>query len=196
MAELNQQVEEYKDTLASSIREIFGRREGYADQVARWWHSYRAGIASTTSQGLVEDISKLRITPATSTLAITFVTLAVATGLLFSKPSSSSSKSKPKKKKVTKAQKINSEIQQTLDKVEEEYVPQMDDYIANYDKLTDEKRDYNANYFQEMLLKELMKLDGLDVGSNTVLRDNRRKVIKFIQEHQSRLDNFRKSKSA
>ncbi|SLA20934.1 BAG domain [Mycobacteroides abscessus subsp. abscessus] len=43
-----------------------------------------------------------------------------------------------------------------------------------------------------MLLKELVKLDGIDVTGNDILRENRKKVIKFIQDHQKRLDKFKR----
>lgn len=195
-AEAENFISSIKDTIVKELsdRNLIGKHDSYADRVAHWWHSYRHGIASTTSKSLVNDIKNFRVTAGTSTLAVTLVTVVIAASFLFSKPGVAPPKTKSKKK-VTKAQKINAQIQQTLDKVEEEYVPQMDEYIENYDTLSEEKREYNANYFQEMLLKELMNLDGLDVAENAVLRDNRRKVIKFIQKHQSRLDKFRKSKA-
>ena len=93
---------------------------------------------------------------------------------------------------MTKAQKANRQIQEILDYVELTYVPEIDKFIETYKELSSEDVEYKFNYFEEMLLKELMKLDAIDVTSNEILRDNRRKVIKFIQDHQKRLDKFKK----
>lgn len=109
-----------------------------------------------------------------------------------SKNLSKGSKETRKTKKLSRAQKSNKEIQSILNFVEEEYVPQIEDYIKGYEDLSEEDIEYKYKYFEEMLLKELLKLDAIEVKDNEILRDNRKKVIKFIQDHQRRLDTFMK----
>lgn len=160
---------------------------------------YYTVLKNTSKDEILNDITQLKVTPATVTLSITTIaTVLLVSRLLAQSSDDEGSKSKKKnskkkqKKKLSRAQKANKEIQQILDFVEEKYVPEIDEYLENYSKLDSEKIQYTYNYFQEMLLKELMKLDGVDVSGNEVLRDNRKKVIKFIQDHQARLDKFKK----
>ncbi|CCE78042.1 Piso0_000655 [Millerozyma farinosa CBS 7064] len=146
---------------------------------------------------ILRDFRELRLTPITASFAITAVTSFIIisrhlTSEKNSKKKPNNKKASKKKKKLTEAQKINRDIQQILDFVEDEYVPKMDEYLENYSSLSREDIEYKYRYFEEMLLKELMKLDGIDIAGNEVLRDNRRKVIKFIQDHQKRLDAFKK----
>lgn len=157
--------------------------------------NYISILRSTSQEEIVEDFLNLRVTPVTVTIGITAVTTLIVLGGLLSGSGSSSSGSKKKKKpkkKVSKAQKANTEIQAILDFVEKEYVPKIDEYIETHKSLSKEDKDYKYNYFEEMLLKQLMKLDGIDVVGNDILRDNRKKVIKFIQDHQKRLDKVKK----
>lgn len=157
--------------------------------------SYVDALAGTTKDKFLEDLSLLKVTPATVTLLVATIATLFVAGLLLGGRGGLLASSKLKKKKTkkpTKAQKSNREIQQILDFVEETYVPQIDDYIENYGELSEEDQQYKFKYFEEMLLKELMKLDGIDVIGNEVLRENRRKVIRFVQDHQKRLDLFRK----
>lgn len=139
-------------------------------------------------------VAKLGVSPTVATIvvvSVTFLLLSSGYSLLRSKAEKSSA---PKKKKLTKAQKANKEIQAVLDHVEDVYVPQIDGYLQKFDSLSADDQQYKFKYFDEMLLKELMKLDGVDVAGNDVLRENRKKVIQFIQQHQKRLDEFKKDK--
>lgn len=151
-------------------------------------------LQQTDSQLALQDIKELKITPATVSLAaITIATLLVVVSSLGGKQSNKLGKKKKKpKKKLSRAQKANHEIQQVLDYVEDQYVPQIDEYMTEYKSMSQEDAQYKYKYFEEMLLKELMKLDGIDVTGSDILRENRRKVIKFIQDHQKRLDKLKK----
>lgn len=179
------------------------------NQASEWVHNFKRDIPShiskvenyveslksITADEIVDDFVNFRITPATVTISITAVTTLLFIGSYLSSapsPKAKSKKSKKPKKKVSKAQRANLDIQGTLDFVELEYVPKIDDYIENYKTLLKEDREYKFKYFEEMLLKQLMKLDGIDVIGNDILRDNRKKVIKFIQDHQKRLDKTKK----
>lgn len=160
---------------------------------------YVNALKNISRDDIVSDFSNLKVTPITVSLSITaFTTLFILGRLFGSNGQQSRSKSNKKnqkkrsKKKLTKAQKANEDIQSILDFVEETYVPEIDEYLENYKKLNPEDLEYKYNYFDEMLLKQLMKLDGIDVAGNDILRDNRKKVIKFIQDHQRRLDAFKK----
>ena len=156
---------------------------------------YIQAISGTTKQSLVSDLRDFKATPTTVTLALVAASTLIFAGTYVSSasgtPKSTKSKSKSKKKKQLKALKANNEIQRILDFVAETYVPQIDAYIESYPDLSEEDRQYKYKYFEEMLLKELMALDDVDVNGNDVLRNNRKKVIRFIQDHQKRLDVFK-----
>lgn len=165
------------------------------DRVAAEGSSFVHKLQGSTSDLVLREIKTLQITPATLTLAAVVVTTLLVVGGVAggsSRPKKSDKKKKKPKKKVSRAQKANHEIQRVLDYVEDEYVPQIDKYLTEYKSLDKEEVQYKYKYFEEMLLKELMKLDGIDVSASDVLRENRRKVIKFVQDHQKRLDKFKK----
>lgn len=199
MSSFSAQLAEAKSKLTESLDGLYSQVEHLLPgDLEQSWHSYVKALKSTGKDEIIHDLSNFNITPATATLVVS----SLATLLFFSKLFKSSSSadapkaSKPKKKKKpSKAQKANKDIQLILDYVEETYVPQIDEYLENYDQLPANDREYKYKYFDEMLLKELMKLDGVDVAGNEVLRENRKKVIKFIQEHQKRLDKFKKDHS-
>lgn len=157
-------------------------------------------VKSITKDDIINDFKQLKVSPITVSLTLIALTTILIFGKVFSPKSTvsttandkASAKKKKGKKKLSKAQRANKEIQFILDFVESEYVPQIDTYIDTYKSLTEDEVQYKYNYFEEMLLKELMKLDGIDVSSNDILRENRKKVIKFIQDHQKRLDKFKK----
>ncbi|CAK7897421.1 hypothetical protein CAAN1_15S00650 [[Candida] anglica] len=154
---------------------------------------YFTVLKNATLNDLLEDVSHGKITPITVSLSVTAITTVIVLSKVFgSSGASTKSKKKKPKKKLTRAQKANKEIQGILDFVESEYVPQIDEYIADPTSFKKDDRAYRYKYFEEMLLKQLMKLDGVDVAGNDVLRDNRKKVIKFIQDHQKRLDVVKK----
>lgn len=141
---------------------------------------------------VLDELKQFKVTPLTVGVAITVALMFVVARCagLGAEPAAAQ-KPKKKKKKVSKAQMANRQIQAVLDFVELVYVPQIDSYILNYKQLSQDDITYKYNYFEEMLLKELMKLDEVEVTGNDILRENRRKVIKFIQDHQKRLDKFR-----
>ncbi|RLV94465.1 hypothetical protein JA1_001692 [Spathaspora sp. JA1] len=155
-------------------------------------------IRNSNVDDVIKEFKELKVSPVT--ISITLV--ALSTFLVFGKfwldsqknnkvVKPDKKKSKPKKK-LSKAQRANREIQDILDYVESEFVPPINDYIQNWQTLKPEDVEAKYNYFAEMLLKELMKLDAIDVSGNEVLRENRKKVIKFIQDHHKRLDKFKK----
>lgn len=183
----------FSNTLSKCIEYLEEHIPGHGSGSS--WLSYFNDIASTSRHELLDDFSNLRVTPATTTVVLTTFLAALIAGKLLAGSPAPKEVKKPKKKK-SKAQIANGQIQTILDNVEETYVAQIDDYIENYSQLSSEKRDNTYNYIQEMLLKELLKLDGIDIANNDVLRDNRKKVIRFIQEHQSRLDQFKKDNQA
>lgn len=147
-----------------------------------------------TMEQVVDEFKLLKVTKNTIGVSIATVILVMIIGkvLGLAAPAAAPQKPKKKKKRELKAKMANRQIQAVLDFVELVYVPQIDEYILNYKQLSDEDVSYKYNYFEEMLLKELMKLDEIDVIGNEVLRENRRKVIKFIQDHQRRLDKFKR----
>lgn len=197
MDDVSAQLTSLKGKLSESLGQLYSLVEQFVPRdLEGAWNSYVKAITSTGKDDIIHDLSNFKATPATTTLALT----TIATLMIFSKLFKLSSTDAPnppkikKKKKPTKAQKANKEIQLILDYVEETYVPQIDDYLENYDSLSENDREYRFRYYDEMLLKELMKLDAVDVTNNEVLRENRKKVIKFVQEHQRRLDKFRKDR--
>lgn len=147
-----------------------------------------------TVEQVVDEFKQLKVTTNTVGISIATIVLVMIIGKVLGLAAPAAAKEKPKKKKKRelKAKMANRQIQAVLDFVELVYVPQIDEYILNYKELSDEDVSYKYNYFEEMLLKELMKLDEIDVIGNDVLRENRRKVIKFIQDHQRRLDKFKR----
>ncbi|KAI5963576.1 uncharacterized protein KGF55_002456 [Candida pseudojiufengensis] len=179
------------------------------NEIQSHFHQHFQNLQNSNYDTIIDDFKNLRINPITITLTlISLTTLFVFGKIIGSSNTSTSTKStssnstkseekgvkstKKPKKRVSKAQKANKEIQEILDYVESEYVPEIDNYIENYKKLSTDDIETKFKYFDEMLLKELMKLDSIDVTGNEILRENRRKVIKFIQDHQNRLDRFKK----
>ncbi|ODQ79681.1 hypothetical protein BABINDRAFT_171339 [Babjeviella inositovora NRRL Y-12698] len=143
----------------------------------------------------IDDFQNLRFTPLTVTISLTVIStiLFFASGNLGSSSSAGGKKSKKKKKKkVTPTEKSNREIAAVLAHFEESLMPDVEDYLENHMQLKDEDMQYKYNYYEEMMLKELMKLDGINVLNNDILRDNRKKVIRHIQSFQKRLDAVKK----
>lgn len=196
MDQIHQHIANAKATLAGTLSQLYAQLDGQIPKSSEnAFRQYFDAVSGTTQEQLLGDLRLLKITPATVTLALISVPTLYLASLLFStgtKQQQGAKKSKSKKKKQSKAQKANVEIQRILDFVEETYVPQIDSYIENYASLSEEDKLYKYKYFEEMLLKELMNLDDVDVLGSDVLRDNRKKVIRFIQDHQRRLDLFKK----
>lgn len=179
-----------KNKISDSLVQLYNRVEAnLPPNVEKAWSLY---VELFSKNDIVHDLTNFKPTPATATVAVTTIaTLLLLGRFLREEPKKPEPK---KKKKQSKAKKANKEIQHILDFVEETYVPQIDDYLENFDLLPEADREYKFKYYDEMLLKELMKLDGVDVAGNDVLRENRKKVIRFIQEHQRRLDKFKKDR--
>lgn len=196
----------FSDTITETWAHIVGQFSNQNNDIWSTLHSLKSRIGaqselfihelkSANSDSVLQDVKGLKITPVTVTLAAVVLTTLVIVGSVAGGNSSNQSQGKKKKKpkkKVSRAQKANHEIQKVLDYVEDNYVPQIDEYLSEYKSMKPEDVQYKYKYFEEMLLKELMKLDGIDVTGNEVLRENRRKVIKFVQDHQKRLDKFKR----
>ncbi|CAK9436207.1 uncharacterized protein LODBEIA_P07650 [Lodderomyces beijingensis] len=199
-----EEVQHYIDLIKDKIPTSFKEIEPHLQQ-----------LQNITAGDVVDDFKNLKINPVTVSLTLVSLTTLFILGKLFSYGGGSGGganvkharshysgdaddadadkpKRKSTKKRLSKAQKANKEIQEILDFVELNYVPDIDKYVEDYARLTPEEQDFKFKYFDEMLLKETMKLDGIDVNGNEILRENRKKVIKFIQDHQRRLDKFRK----
>ncbi|RCK63931.1 hypothetical protein Cantr_10415 [Candida viswanathii] len=184
-----EQVAEYVNLLKSKIPTTYAEFQPHIDYVK-----------SIKPEDVVDDFKNLKVSPITVSVTLVVLTTLFIFGKLLGGGSSNDSNEKlhadgakkKTKRKLTKAQKANKLIQEILDYVELEYVPEIDKFIETYKTLSPEDTEYKFKYFDEMLLKELMKLDAIDVTGNEILRDNRRKVIKFIQDHQKRLDKFKR----
>lgn len=181
------------DTLKDNFNELRVSIETFAQSIPSEFDKYVTTLKNTSPHELVDDLSHFKLNAATATVSVaTLATIILVSRLIPTKsaPTANQKKNK-KKKKLLKAQKANLEIQLILDYVEEKYVPDIDSYLENHASLPADQVQYKYTYFEEMLLKELMKLDGVDVSANDVLRENRKKVIKFIQDHQKRLDKLK-----
>lgn len=203
MDKVNEQLNGLKNRIPVVVDEFQHYVELIKDQIPTNYEELQPHIdyiKSITKDDVINDFKELKVSPITISLTLVALTTLLIFGKIFLSGGSSttsssdkkSTKSKKPKKKLSKAQKANKSIQAILDFVESEYVPQIDKYIDNYKSLKSDEAEYKYNYFEEMLLKELMKLDGIDVSSNDILRENRRKVVKFIQDHQKRLDKLKK----
>lgn len=99
---------------------------------------------------------------------------------------------KNQSKNQTKIQKINEQIKKILDDIEFEHEPKINEFILTYTQFSESDFEDKFKYFQNVLLKELLKLDTLDVSSSSALRKNRRSAIKYIQKIQINLDSIKK----
>ncbi|KAK6205398.1 BAG domain-containing protein [Scheffersomyces amazonensis] len=201
MEKVVSQINEWKSSLPSDFEQIQSYAIHIKDSIPTSIEELQPGIdyvKSITTEDIIRDFSEFKISPITVSLTITaFTTLIILTKVFTGnypqdKSSKKANKKSKSKKKPSKAQKANKNIQEILDFVESEYVPQIDEYLHNHKDLTREELEFKYNYFEEMLLKELVKLDSIDVTGNAILRENRKKVIQFIQDHHNRLDKFKK----
>lgn len=187
MEEVYEQLEVLKEHFFYGV----GEAQSVVENLPEAAEKYFKTLQNASMDDYVRDFSAFKVSALTVSATVTAVVGLLTLGSLLSGSMEKKTK-KPKKKKQSRAQKVNHEIQEILDFVEETYVPQIDEYLQNYTELKEEDVEYKYKYFEEMLLKELMKLDGIDVSGNDVLRDNRKKVIKFVQDHQRRLDKFKR----
>lgn len=182
-----------KSKLPSNVEEVGQYIEKLKIVVPQEYKSFIDKLYSTSSEEIIQDFKNLNVNSITISLTLTALAIIFITSKIFKYSiSENNTKQKKKKKKLSKAQKANKNIQAILDYVESNYIPEIDEYITNFKSLKPEDVEYKYKYYEEMLLKQLMKLDGIDVSGNEILRENRRKVIKFIQDHQKRLDKFKK----
>lgn len=85
-----------------------------------------------------------------------------------------------------------SHIDNVLLRFEQEYKPGLLKLLESFDP-SDEKCTYNRRYYNEMLLKLLIELDGIDITTlqgerKAELKLKRKAVIKEIQQHLKLLD--------
>lgn len=201
--QINDHINDLKTTIPPKLEQLTAYLSELKRNLPNDIESYVEQLKHVNKEELIEDFRSFKVTPVTITISVLSITSMLLVGkFLFGSSSSSisdgqvssrSEKSKKgnKKKKVSKAQKTNKAIQDILDNFETKWVPQINDYFHNYESLKKEDIEYKFTYFQEMLLKELMALDGIDTLGNEIIRENRKKVIQFIQDHQKRLDAFK-----
>lgn len=187
---IKQQVEEFVAEIPPKFEQLTQYAQG---QLPKDFESYINQLKSINKDELIKDLTEMKVTPVTITIGVVgLTTFLLLSKVLFGSSSTVEEKPKKKKKKMSNAQKANKSIQEVLDKIETTWVPEIEQYFESYKDLKPSEVDYKYNYFQEMLLKELLALDGIDTLGNGIIRENRRKVIKFIQDHQKRLDAFKK----
>ncbi|CCE62593.1 hypothetical protein TPHA_0C04430 [Tetrapisispora phaffii CBS 4417] len=136
-----------------------------------------------------------------ATLCITGVTATLLA--IFLLKSSSAGKSKKGKKKKLKKQNmkvakkpltLEEKIEKVLGTYNTEYRDGINKLLETFDK--SEKQVYEKNYFNEMLLKLLIELDGVDLMDisdperKTALKLRRKEAIKLIQGELNKLDNL------
>lgn len=187
-------IKQHFEEFVSDIPPKFEQLTKYAqEQFPKDFEVYVEQLKSINKDDLIADFTELKVTPITVTVGVVgLTTFLVVSKLLFGGSSSTEEKPKKKKKKMSKAQKANKSIQEVLEKIETTWVPEIEQYFEGYKAMKPEEVEYKYNYFQEMLLKELLALDSIDTLGNDIIRENRRKVIKFVQDHQKRLDAFKK----
>ncbi|ONH69724.1 Ankyrin repeat domain-containing protein 17 [Cyberlindnera fabianii] len=108
------------------------------------------------------------------------------------KKTKSKSKSKPKLSFVE-------QVQLQLRECEERVRTKLEKrYIEEFETLKADDKQYKFNYFQEELLKELIRLDGIelsemnDLEKKQGLKTSRKGLIKYIQGLQKELDAFKR----
>lgn len=186
-----------KDHLSEVKNFIFSAKEGLQSRLEDSI-IYVKSLNTMSKEDILADFKQWKWTPITISTLFGILAAFYLLGRKGNQPRALQG-SKPKKnskkktgKKLSKAQKANSDVQGILDYIKGKIVPEIDNYMQNYKNMKEENMQYTYNYFQETLLKELMKLDGVDINGNEIVRENRRKVINFIQGHQKRLDLFKK----
>lgn len=195
MSQVFEQINDLKSQIQPKLKELSGYLCEISHNLPEEVQTYIETLQNTSSNELLEDISQFKVTAATVTILVVGLTTLLILGRVILSSvavAKEDGNTKKKKKRTSKAQKTNKQIQEVLDNFESSWVPEINDYLLNHKELSSEQVEYKYKYFQEMLLKELLKLDSIDVLGNEIIRENRRKVIQFIQEHQKRLDAFHK----
>ncbi|QLG73802.1 hypothetical protein HG535_0F03130 [Zygotorulaspora mrakii] len=109
-------------------------------------------------------------------------------------------KKKTKKQSKQEQNKVHSlsfeeQIESVWLRFNNEYKNGVDQLFESFDK-NDEKKIYQRNYYNEMLLKLLIELDGIDLANlqgerKIKLKERRKAVIKEIQTYLRKLDKLR-----
>ena len=97
--------------------------------------AYLERIGAVNKDDIFLEFKQVKVTPVTITVALVSVTTIFVLGrVIFGSKSANSGPTKAKKtrKKVSKAQKTNKAIQDVLDTFETKWVPQINDYFANF----------------------------------------------------------------
>ncbi|SCU85023.1 LAFA_0D13432g1_1 [Lachancea sp. 'fantastica'] len=187
------------------------------DFVGKWWDSYRLENVEFRVRNLVQSASNYiqnndnmtGVYAATTALgALVFLLVLRPLNRRFKDDKnnrSNSKKNKNQKKKKTpgriskrteKPASLEDQIENVHQRFLSEYKQGVDALIQDFDP-SSEKLQYQRNYYNEMLLKLVIELDGVDLvdlegDRKTVLKDRRKQVIKEIQTDLKRLDSLKK----
>lgn len=158
---------------------------------------YRAHFKPLIGQYVPDDLE------ISSSLYVTGAAAIVVSAIVWRSLGLSSSKrsngQQPKKKSSKRSKDIKPEplslekkIKNVRLRFDDEYKPGIQLLVENYDP-ADKDKVYQRNYFNEMLLKLLIELDGVDLGEvqgerKAVLKEQRKTVIRDIQADLKTLD--------
>lgn len=133
-----------------------------------------------------------------ATICITGVAATIIAALIWR--TSSDSKKGRKKRKIKKGSKVakpipltlEEKIQKVLTTYNTQYKGEISQLLENFNP-SEEKEVYQKNYFNEMLLKLLIELDGVDLMDiegerKAILKQNRKDAVKLIQGQLNKLD--------
>lgn len=105
------------------------------------------------------------------------------------------SKSKPK---LSFVEQVQLQLRECEERVRTKLEKGIRSYIEEFETLKADDKQYKFNYFQEELLKELIRLDGIelsemnDLEKKQGLKISRKDLIKYIQGLQKELDAFKR----
>lgn len=153
------------------------------------WHKWQTQT--------VDDFQHMRFSPATVTilLALLLCIVFACGGVRLTAGARAGPRGKPrrkKKKKVLPAEAAAKAIADVRALFDDKWLPGIELLLAGgWKEKLDEDREYLYKYYEEMMLKELMALDGVDTLGAAELRELRRDAIKYIQGYQKQLDKLR-----
>ncbi|SCV01112.1 LANO_0F10198g1_1 [Lachancea nothofagi CBS 11611] len=177
------------------------------ESVWKWAESCHVNDYSSCAKSAVDSVAK-RVQNAEMTTMYTAAAIGAFVLLLALKPSSGSKKKSKKsnhsdKKKSASAngakEKKRSSLEEQIEAVYQRYLGEyksgLDHLIETFDSGS-EKAQYQLSYFNEMLLKLLIELDGVDLvdveaARKAALKDRRKQVIREIQTDLKRLDSMK-----
>lgn len=159
---------------------------------------YKSNLKPLANQFFPDD------SDASSTFYMTGAAAIIVTAIIWRSLGLSSSKrtkrQQAKKKDRTKRNKdvkpepltLEKRIENVRLRFNDEYKPGITSLLENYDP-ADKDKVYQRNYYNEMLLKLLIELDGVDLGEmqgerKIALKEQRKGVIREIQAHLKTLD--------